>query len=112
MMAVAGIMIGRWYTSRHIVKYTREQADEKVKGGNAIYLYVRSAQERSATSIKGSLHIPLQDLSNRVDELKKHQKKEIITFCRTGTRSLAAADILIKAGYQSANLSGGIGIRS
>ncbi len=110
VVAIAVILIGRSYTSRHITKYSREEADERVASGKALYLDVRTDKERQATVIKKSLHIPLAELSDRIEELERHRKKEIIAYCRTGTRSLAAADVLDKAGYQSANLTRGIGI--
>lgn len=108
ILAIAIVLVGRWYTSRHITKYTAEEAKAKVDAGEAVFLDVRTAQERSSKAIPKSLHIPLGDLSDRMGELEKVGDREIIAYCRTGTRSLAAADILAKAGYRSANLSGGM----
>ena len=41
VVAIAVILIGRSYTSRHITKYSREEADERVASGKALYLDVR-----------------------------------------------------------------------
>ena len=63
VVAIAVILIGRSYTSRHITKYSREEADERVASGKALYLDVRTDKERQATVIKKSLHIPLAALN-------------------------------------------------
>jgi sulfur-carrier protein adenylyltransferase/sulfurtransferase len=51
--------------------------------------------------------IPLEQLSSRLQELDKD--REIVVFCRTGTRSARALRILSKAGFvHIKNLIGGI----
>lgn len=52
--------------------------------------------------IEGSILIPLADLPNRIDEIKRMGKTEIITVCTAGTRSKAAAEILNQAGLPNA----------
>ena len=73
-----------------------------------VLLDVRTRGERAAQHIQGSLHIPLHQLEKRIDELQKHQNKEIICYCQTGSRSLSAAIRLKKHGFTVANLKGGI----
>jgi rhodanese-related sulfurtransferase len=43
-----------------------------------------------------------------MDELNKHKEREIICYCQTGSRSVSAAIILQKNGFNIANLRGGI----
>ncbi len=74
----------------------------------AVLLDVRTAGERSEDSIRGSVHIPLHELRARAGELRKHGGSQIICYCRSGNRSLGAAVLLKKLGYNSANLVGGI----
>ena len=107
-LGITIVLVGRWYTSRHLTKYSAEEASTAVSEGRAVFLDVRTAQERSAKAIPDSLHIPLGELSARIGELEAYRDREVIAYCRTGTRSMAAADILHKGGFRSANLTGGM----
>ena len=70
-----------------------------------VLLDVRTQKERDAGAIKGSLHIPLIELSSRMDELPPN--KEIVVYCRSGKRSYTAERMLKNAGFKAKNLSGG-----
>jgi rhodanese-related sulfurtransferase len=93
---------------KSVKSYTAAEAKEKIKNRNALLLDVRTPDERKKDQIKGSVHIPVYDLKKRSEELKKFRDKEIICYCRTGNRSLSAAGILKKRGFNTANLKGGI----
>ena len=68
---------------------------------------VREPEEWAEGHIPGSIHIPLGDLAGRARELIK--ETPVITICRSGQRSLAAADELIEQGFADvASLNGGI----
>ncbi len=67
---------------------------------------VRTHPEYREGHIPQSKHIPLPEIRHRMDELPKD--KVIVTVCRTGHRSLVAAQALVGAGYQVKNLSGGM----
>jgi len=75
---------------------------------NVVLLDVRTDSERKSRSIKGSIHIPLQELSGRIGELEKYKNREIICYCHSGARSASATAMLIKNGFNAANMSGGI----
>ncbi len=104
------IIIGRKvFLAKTITHYSPTDAANKIKNSmNVILLDVRTPAERKSSSIKGSLHIPLYELSSRSDELKKYKEKEIICYCRSGNRSLSAAAKLKKSGFNVANMKGGI----
>ena len=55
--------------------------------------------------IEGALHIPIDDLRNRLSELDK--QKTYIPFCAVGFRGYLAHRILVQNGFNSRNLSGG-----
>lgn len=68
-----------------------------VKAG-AIILDVRSKGEFLSGHIKGSVNIPVDQLSNNLNKLKdKHAT--IITCCASGMRSASAKSILKSNGY-------------
>lgn len=77
---------------------------------DVIILDVRTAQELEGPlgHIDGVIHIPIQQLEKRVDELKKYKDKEIAVICRTGNRSGAGTSILIENGYNAKNVLGGM----
>ena len=75
--------------------------EELVKAG-AIIVDVRTAGEFNSGHIKGSMNIPLDEISNKTEELKK-KNRVIITCCRSGNRSGMAESILKSAGVQCYN---------
>ena len=103
------VYVRRWLRHRSITHYTPGEVAARLKNGsNTVLLDVRTAAERGSQSIKGSLHIPLQQLHARIDHLQKFKDKEIICYCRSGNRSLTAAATLRKHGFTTANMKGGI----
>jgi len=75
--------------------------------GKVIILDVRTPQENAEARIKNSLLIPLDQLESRLDEIPKD--KPILVYCRSGSRSLFAAQILEKNGFKEVlNLKEGI----
>ena len=72
-------------------------------------LDVREADEREtdAKSLRGAIHIPLDDLVSRLNQIPK--LKPVVTVCRSGKRSAQATVILKKNGFNEvANLKGGM----
>lgn len=67
-------------------------------------LDVRDPDERSRGFIPGSIHIPLDELRQRLGELPRDH--EIITYCQSGQRSYNAARILSQHGFRVRNLTG------
>jgi len=52
------------------------------------------------------VHIPVGELVLRQDEIP--EGLPIIAVCRTGSRSAWATELLVRAGYDAANLAGGL----
>jgi len=91
---------------RSVTQYSVLEARSKVKGLNTVLVDVRTAAERKDGFIKGSIHIPLHEIKTSV-ELNKLKGKEIICYCRSGSRSISAASILKKKGFNAGSLLGG-----
>jgi rhodanese-related sulfurtransferase len=70
-----------------------------------LLLDVRRSDERALGFIPGSVHIPLDELRQRLSELPRDRK--IIAYCQSGQRSYIATRILRQHGFRAANLSGG-----
>lgn len=56
--------------------------------------------------IDGALHIPLEALRGRMDEVPTD--KPVTVICRSGRRSAMATQILRKADLDAANINGGM----
>lgn len=69
-----------------------------------LLLDVRSVTEREKGCIPESIHIPLDELRERIKEIPKD--REIVVYCHSGQRSYNAARILSQNGFTVKNLSG------
>jgi rhodanese-related sulfurtransferase len=63
----------------------------------AVVVDVRTKTEYATGHIKGSINIPLQELSNNLSKIKK--TNPVITCCASGMRSSTAASLLKAKGY-------------
>lgn len=75
-----------------------------INNGAAI-LDVRTQREWSSGHIKDAIHIPLDQLNNRLIEIKQ-LNKPIITVCESGVRSSKAAKFLNLNGISTTNGGG------
>ncbi len=78
-------------------------------GKDIVILDVRNPEElvSGPAPIKNALNIPVAELPQRYVELPRD--KDIAVVCRTGRRSAAAADFLVKTGFKNVyNLIGGM----
>jgi rhodanese-related sulfurtransferase len=71
----------------------RKRQVEKFLNQGAIILDVRTQREWDNGHIKKSIHIPLDQLRERLPEIK-NLNKPIITVCESGVRSAKAAKFL------------------
>jgi rhodanese-related sulfurtransferase len=80
------------------------------RDSSIVVLDVRTPDEyRSDTGhLPNALLIPVQELESRSAELENVKGRTILVYCRSGHRSLRAAEILSKRGFKTINLEGGI----
>ena len=67
---------------------------------------VRYPNEWEAGHIDTALHIPHDDVFDRIGELDRN--RPVVTVCRSGSRSAEAADDLAGEGFDVENLDGGV----
>jgi len=78
-----------------------------IKEGKAFnFLDVRRDEEREASNL-GGLHIPLNQLEARHNEIPR-DKLPLIVYCHHGVRSLYATQFLKFHGHDALSLRGGI----
>ncbi|OIN95096.1 MAG: molybdenum cofactor biosynthesis protein MoeB [Anaerolineae bacterium CG1_02_58_13] len=72
-----------------------------------LLLDVREPHELAISALRGATNIPLGELAARLSELDS--AKEMVVFCKAGTRSTRALELLVSAGFKKVkNLKGGI----
>lgn len=68
-------------------------------------LDVRTPGEREEARIEGSVHIPLKQLRERMEEVPT--ARPLVVHCKGGYRSMIASSLLARAGIASSDLDGG-----
>ena len=74
---------------------------------NVILVDVRDDWEWELAHLEGAIHIPLDVLGFRLNELNPHN--EIVCYCHVGERSIDACLVLWEAGFRKVrSMTGGI----
>ena len=81
-------------------------AAELIRTKHALVVDVRQPAEWGRGHIKDASHVPLAQLSSRLEQLPRD--RTIITVCQSGHRSARAARTLTRAGHDARNLRGGM----
>lgn len=91
-----------------INQWSPQQLQKSLRDNPSLQLLdVREANEFAYARIEGSLHIPLRQLPERLDELDAEQ--DVVVICHHGMRSQQACLFLEQAGFtRLTNLHGGI----
>ncbi|GAB4525615.1 MAG: molybdopterin-synthase adenylyltransferase MoeB [Anaerolineales bacterium] len=87
---------------------TPDELAARLGDGNApLLLDVREPHELEISALEGAVNIPLGQLAARLPELDS--AREMVVFCKAGTRSARALELLVSAGFRRVkNLQGGI----
>lgn len=90
----------RQNTAEEVYKIINEKKD--------YYLVdVRTKEEYSQVHLGGAALIPVDEIKNRLTEIPKD--KPVIVYCKSGARSMQAANILVSNGFKAVyNMTGGI----
>lgn len=78
---------------------------EMLQPEEQVLLDVRNTTEYEQGHIDGAVHIPVDELRERINELDKD--KEVYAYCAVGIRGYIAARILKQNGFKVKNLTGG-----
>jgi len=85
----------------------RELSDRLKRGEKVRLIDVREPHELEISYLEGADLFPLGTLAARLSELDSAQ--EMVVFCKSGTRSARALELLVSAGFRRVkNLKGGI----
>lgn len=77
---------------------------KKIEAGRVALLDVRPEEEWRAGHLPGAIHIPLEELGDRLDLLSK--RTPIVAYCRGPycPMALSAVDVLTRAGFKAEHL--------
>jgi molybdopterin/thiamine biosynthesis adenylyltransferase/rhodanese-related sulfurtransferase len=102
-----GVVGGGWDISAGELSERLERRAARPREGHLRLLDVREPHELQISHIEGETLIPLGQLAARLSELDSAE--EMVVFCKSGTRSARALELLINAGFRKVkNLKGGI----
>jgi adenylyltransferase/sulfurtransferase len=83
------------------------ELSSRLKKNHLKLLDVREPHELQISAMPGAVNIPLGTLAARLSELDSAE--EMVVFCKAGTRSTRALELLVSAGFKKVkNLKGGI----
>lgn len=85
---------------------TPTEAAEALGRGALQLVDVREAAELAEARVQGAEHIPLGQLSARLGELDRDRPTAFL--CRSGSRSAMATRTAANAGFDAANVKGGV----
>ncbi len=95
------------FTPVSIRTVSAAEAKQLIDGNRPPFILdVRQPEEFKSGHIPNAVLVPLSDLSQQINRLPKDV--DILTVCRSGARSSAAARQLAEQGFRVVNLRGGM----
>ena len=79
-----------------------EEAKAMMDGGNAVVIDVREPDEWTSGHVAGAIHIPVDDVGARIDELPAD--KDLLFICAMGVRSGLACEMAAAMNLDTARL--------
>jgi rhodanese-related sulfurtransferase len=87
---------------------TPREARRLLEAGHLLLVDVRTAPERDLVRVEPSLHIPLDELERRHDEIEPAPGQAVAFLCHHGRRSLTAA--LAARAFKRPELAGAVSV--
>ena len=110
MLVSLGAMAASVIAAEH-TQDSLKTVKQKIEEKKAVLVDVREKSETDKGHIAGAILLPISELQNGIDakalEKKLSKDKIIYTHCVVGKRSLTAAEILQKSGYEVRALKAG-----
>jgi len=90
-----------------MLEISTKELQEKLENGENLHVVdVRRDEEVAEGKIPEAVHIELDTIPDRLDELNKDETHYLV--CRSGGRSSRVAEFLEARGYKVVNVSGGM----
>ncbi|QLE83652.1 MULTISPECIES: rhodanese-like domain-containing protein [Shewanella] len=107
-----GLLVSVYKSSvSKVTNVDHQQATLLINKQDAKVVDVRSKEEFKKGHIVGAINIPLSDIkNNQMSALENDKASPIIMVCNAGMVSTQAAQLMVKAGFESVHsLKGGMG---
>lgn len=72
-----------------------------------LWIDVRTAEEYNAGHLEGAIHIPYDEIKQKMTAIKADKTADIQLYCRSGRRSGIALETLRSMGYSNVTNAGG-----
>lgn len=109
IMTTSAVQISGCNGNDKIVSVSAPEFDKEIKADSVQLVDVRTPQEYAEGHIEGALNINVQSGDfQQMAEKELSKDSTILVYCRSGRRSMDAAEVLTKLGYHVVNLKGGI----
>lgn len=113
-MVVAALASGQQLSRKQVLEgilwgdVGNARAIEMVSSGGAHVLDVRTAEEVAQGVIPGAIHVPVEEIEQRVHEIPD-DGRPMLVYCAGGVRSVYACEFLTSEGYTNLfNLEAGM----
>jgi rhodanese-related sulfurtransferase len=105
----AGLLVALFLLEKHRSgrSVSPQQATLLINREEAVIIDVRDKKDYNDGRIKGSIHIPLASLKDRINELDKHKEKQLVIVDKAGQHSGMAGKQLKAAGFENISRMGG-----
>ena len=109
IIVVSGVMLllptlqgrGPHISSFHVTK--------KMNEGKVLILDVSRQDEYDEGHIRSAVHIPFEDLKDKLSRIERFKAGPVVIVCATGSRAAKATSVLKKAGFNDvSSLEGGM----
>ena len=71
-----------------------------------LWIDVRTAEEYKAGHLEGAIHIPYDEIEQKINAIKADKTADIQLYCRSGRRSGIALETLRSMGYSKVTNAG------
>lgn len=111
LVGVAAYCIGAllWPKFRRGSRISHTVATQMINKGKAAIIDIRDQNEYKAGHLLNAVHVPYDELKERLPRIEKLKSQPVIVVCENGKRSQAAAAFLRKSDFtQVFSLDGGM----
>lgn len=97
-------------TEPNVPQITAEEVKKSLDAKEEVTLLdVRTVGEYSRGKIKGGVNLPVDEITHKIETVIPDKSKKVFVYCLSGSRSIHAADAMIKLGYTNVfNLTSGL----
>lgn len=109
ILCIMGIIIPACAQNDKIKSVYTLEFEKDIQDSTVQLLDVRTTGEFAEGHIVNAINIDVKSSNFKENILKRLDKKRVVyVYCRSGRRSMVAAEILAKEGFSVINLNGGI----